>query len=391
MAVDTSIYGLLDTSVPMKGQVADAVGSIQQGILTRAQYDKAKEMRETKEQRNKLLDDKVYTSKIARQRLSDEEEARSLLKGINESIVNLETGGRSAQIGGLQERKAEIESRQGDTMHTDAALDNAAQSEAAGEDEANYIEQEKKTLEEERNKLWSMYPNLMPESEKQKREVMKEVNKETRSSLNQNLPKFDEKVSGLQLNYDKISGLGEAIANDNRMAVAQGLIAMVKLGEPNSAVLEGEMKSALNLTDPLAAVIGVMKEAGVQGVFSNETIEKLTAKLDPLSPANVNGKDLMGVANTVADASLKTIESEYAQYQEQGKNLADYSKASIFTKERENRLKDLRGKLTDWQKANQGGDDVGGQQPPANAKKQINQKTKEVRWVLPDGTIWSPK
>jgi hypothetical protein len=189
---------------------------------------------------------------------------------------------------------------------------------------------------------------------------MKEVNKETRSSLNQNLPKFDEKLSGLQLNYDKISGLGKAIKDNNRMAVAQGLIATVKLGEPNSAVLEGEMKSAINTQDPLAATITVLQKAGAAGLLDNENLAKIAAKLDPLSPANVNGAELMGVANTVADASLKTIESEYEQYQEQGKNLSDYSKSGIFTTKRENRLKDLRGKLTDWQKANQGGG-TGGQ------------------------------
>lgn len=92
MAVDTSIYNLLDTSVPMKGKVADAVGSIQGGILTRAQYDKAKELRETKDVRQKLLDQQVESGELGIKKTEGElataeriRELQSMYQGVIDS------------------------------------------------------------------------------------------------------------------------------------------------------------------------------------------------------------------------------------------------------------------------------------------------------------------
>jgi len=56
MAIDPSIIGRLDTRLPLTAQVADTTGAIQKGLLTRSQYDKAKEARETKGIRQKLLE-----------------------------------------------------------------------------------------------------------------------------------------------------------------------------------------------------------------------------------------------------------------------------------------------------------------------------------------------
>jgi len=164
------------------------------------------------------------------------------------------------------------------------------------------------------------------------------IREETRSRIGKSLDSIGGKMGSLTDNYKKVASLSKEIKKNNRYAVAQGLISLVKLGEPNSAVLASEMEAALNQKDPYAAAVAVLqKNAG-----SSEFAQSLSAKLDPLNPENVNIEDLMAVAGAQVRAQVPTLLSEYSEAEQLGAdNLTQAGYKSVFGKGFANRIDKL--------------------------------------------------
>lgn len=167
-----------------------------------------------------------------------------------------------------------------------------------------------------------------------------ELRKEVRADLRKQVKDVSKQTSAIQTNFKKIQGLTTEISKGNRNASAAAIIALVKLGEPDSTVREGEMIASLNNPNPLAATISALKGIGT----SDEVINSVTAAIDPLSPGVVNVNSLLSTANALVGANVPSIQSAFAEAREQGdENLTARGVKSIFT----TRLIDRVGKLSD--------------------------------------------
>lgn len=167
-------------------------------------------------------------------------------------------------------------------------------------------------------------------------EVRKEVRKDLRTRIN--TVEKDSEV--LQANFNKITGLSEKIRGGNRTAVAQGLVALVKLGDPTSVVKDSEMIAALNNTSPVAAVASLLSSKGA----SEDVSDSILKKIDPLNPFNINVDDLLATANTLVLANVPGIQERFAGIEETAKsNLKESGIKSLFTKSLRDRVTGLSG------------------------------------------------
>jgi len=114
--------------------------------------------------------------------------------------------------------------------------------------------------------------------------------------------------------YDKIDSLVDQAKGDpangippNRTAISSVLVGLVKLQDPNSAVLQAEMMSALNEQDPKAAIIDLLRGKNT----SESAIKSVLAKLDPLSPENINPDQIRATANALVQANIPQMQAAY--------------------------------------------------------------------------------
>lgn len=167
----------------------------------------------------------------------------------------------------------------------------------------------------------------------------KELKKEIRSEVRTGLKSTGKAVNTIVSNRDKLSNLATQIKNGNRQAVAQGLVALVKLNDPNSAVLEGEMRSALNTESPLAAVTSVLKDKGT----SDSVIQSVTNAIDPLNPEAVNIDDMLATADAMIAANVPSLIQDYESNREKAVagQLSDAAVKSLFTDSLEKKVQSL--------------------------------------------------
>lgn len=165
-----------------------------------------------------------------------------------------------------------------------------------------------------------------------------EIRKEVRADLRKQVKDISKQAAAVETNFNKIQGLTGEISKGNRNASAAAIIALVKLGEPDSTVREGEMIASLNNPNPLAAIMANLKGNGVD----NDVINSITATIDPLSPGIVNVKSLLATANALVGANVPVIQSIFAEAQQQGdENLTATGVQSIFTSRLKKRVSGL--------------------------------------------------
>jgi len=165
-----------------------------------------------------------------------------------------------------------------------------------------------------------------------------ELAKEVRANLRKNVDTIKADVSAMTSNFKKLENLSEEIRKGNRQAVSQGLVALVKIGDPTSVVRESEAAGALNAQDPLAAMASLLMSKGT----SQEVIDAIIKKIDPLNPTNIKPEDLMATANAMISANIPAIKERYTEAYELGEtNLTSRGLGSIFTKEFDRQISDL--------------------------------------------------
>ena len=167
-----------------------------------------------------------------------------------------------------------------------------------------------------------------------------EIRKEVRTNLRKRIDSVEKDSEVLQTNFNKITGLSEKIRGGNRLAVAQGLVALVKLGDPTSVVRDSEMIAALNNPNPTAAVASLLTDSGTNLDIS----DAIMAKIDPLSPFNIDVDDLLATANTLVTSNVPGIQERFAGIEEQAfENLSEKGSKSLFTKSLRDRVAELSG------------------------------------------------
>lgn len=165
---------------------------------------------------------------------------------------------------------------------------------------------------------------------------LKRIRSDTSKRVAGNVQKIVDKAVALQTNYKKVELLAEDVRTKdgkpgNRSSVAPLLIAMVKLFEPNSAVLQAEMDAALNQKGPLAALADI--KTLITEKASSAAMQALAAKIDPLNPENVNADDILQTARLGVASQIPSIEQEFNLSFGQSKFLSPEDQESIFTPE----------------------------------------------------------
>lgn len=191
--------------------------------------------------------------------------------------------------------------------------------------------------ERARGTLAAMTPKGDSEAIKARNKEDAKVREELRGDLRGRLGKLDASIDVIETNYNKIVGLTDEMKKGNRSAVAQGLVALVKLNDPNSAVLNSEMEAALNQQNPASALASYLFDKGV----SDDVINSVSASFDPLNPNVINVDDLLSTADAMTVSNVNNINSNYSQYKDLGQNLGATGIKSIFNKGREKRLDNL--------------------------------------------------
>lgn len=154
------------------------------------------------------------------------------------------------------------------------------------------------------------------------------IQKETRGEIRGVVGDLSKEASVLNTNYEKLQNLTDEMRKGNRAAVSQGLVALVKLGDPTSVVREAEMEAALNKQNPVAAITSLLTEKGT----NSSVIGSIIQKIDPLNPANINVDDLLSTANAMLAPNIQSIQSRYGEAKLRAdENLTPEGIKSIFT------------------------------------------------------------
>lgn len=184
-------------------------------------------------------------------------------------------------------------------------------------------------------------------------EVVKKRRFEVRGELRKQIKVIRQDVVGIEENFGKIVRLVEQTGLGNRVAAAQAIIAMIKLGD-ESTVKSDELVAGLNRQSPIAAIVEIMRGNG----NSEQLIDAITTAIDPLNPLTIKAEDVLAVANAIVGARVPSIQASFAEARELAEtNLPRSGIRSIFTSTLTNRvaglsklLKTQKKELTDDEK-----------------------------------------
>lgn len=155
---------------------------------------------------------------------------------------------------------------------------------------------------------------------------------ELRKELRTDVGKLETEAKSLTTNFDKLNNLAaEMRTGKNRSAVAQGLVALVKLGDPGSVVKEEELKQALGAQSPTAAVADLLRDKGT----SKGVIDAITQSIDPLNPASVNVDSILATAEAMLRPNADAIASSYQAAKDRSGQLSEGGRRSIFDESRD--------------------------------------------------------
>lgn len=161
---------------------------------------------------------------------------------------------------------------------------------------------------------------------------------ELRKELRTDVGKLETEARALTTNFNKLNNLAaEMRTGKNRTAVAQGLVALVKLGDPGSVVKEEELKQALGAQSPTAAVADLLRDKGT----SKSVIDAITQAIDPLNPASVNVDSILATAEAMLRPNAEAIASSYGAAKERSGQLSEAGRNTIFDQSRDKTFADV--------------------------------------------------
>jgi len=169
----------------------------------------------------------------------------------------------------------------------------------------------------------------------------KELRKKTRTNIDTSMKALNTRIGEIQTSYGKIENLVDQAKAGNRTAISSVLVALVKLQDPNSAVLVEEMRNALNQESPLSAALSYAKgdangEAAIKAAF---------AKIDPLAPQNIDATNIRATAKALVQANIRPMQAEYENNLMQAENLSKGGAKHAMTGNFGQRLLDMNQKF----------------------------------------------
>lgn len=170
---------------------------------------------------------------------------------------------------------------------------------------------------------------------------IKKIREEGRRFINDGMGKLNDRVDNIETQWGKINELANQIDDGNRYAVSQGLVSLVKIGEPNSAVLVAEMEAALNNETPVAAITQLLLGKNV----GQDVIDSVLAKLDVLNPDNISTEDMRNTARSMAATQVDPMRNTYADFENRASKLSDEGKESVLSGNFVDRLGNLEKTL----------------------------------------------
>lgn len=171
-----------------------------------------------------------------------------------------------------------------------------------------------------------------PGMSKNDREILKEL----RGNIRTNVDKIDERATSVIDNYNKIQELSDQVDIGNRNAAMSLLVALTKLGDPNSAVLSKEAEAQLNNATTSAAIAQVLLN---YSDLDKSVVDSLLVSVDPLNPKNIKVADVKATADALISSTIPTIQEDFAIQREMGdKELTSKGRSSIFGERRINKI-----------------------------------------------------
>lgn len=169
----------------------------------------------------------------------------------------------------------------------------------------------------------------------------KELRKKTRQNIDASMKTLNTRIGAIETSFGKIDSLLEQARAGNRTAISSVLVALVKLQDPNSAVLVAEMENALNQESPLAAALSLAQ--GEKGV--EEAIRAAMAKVDTLNPGNIDTDDIRATASALVQANVRPMQQEYENNLMAAENLSKGGAKHAMTGNFGQRLFDMNKKF----------------------------------------------
>jgi len=165
-------------------------------------------------------------------------------------------------------------------------------------------------------------------------ETERDIRKETRGRISKQLDVVRKDAKRVEENFGKVKNLVANIKTGNRIASAQAIIALVKIGD-DSTVREGELKTALANVTPQAAVFDFLVGEGVTA----DVARSVSVSFDPLNPDTMKVQDILDTADSLVLAQVPSIQSSFAESEELGEtNLTKSGFRSVFSKTLTNRI-----------------------------------------------------
>jgi hypothetical protein len=174
----------------------------------------------------------------------------------------------------------------------------------------------------------------------------KKIREEQRRTIDTSQKGLNTRIDLIESAWGKIDSLvDEAVGKDgktpNRTAISSVLVNLVKLQDPNSAVLEAEMASALNSENPLTAAIEVLKGKKAP----DSVIKAVMSLVDPLSPTMIDPGQIRATASALVRSQIAPMQAAYEDNIIRSKTLTQQGAESAMAGNFGDRLFSLNAKF----------------------------------------------
>jgi len=155
---------------------------------------------------------------------------------------------------------------------------------------------------------------------------------EKRGEINAVYKDIDKGISTVNKTYGIVKNLSKEVLGGNRAAVAGLMVNLVKLGDPNSAVLAAEMAAAMNIKG--------WEAAAMTGDF-----KAMKQLFDELDPDKVDIGQIMQVADSYRRANASSISENYNRALEQRGVLPEEGQRMTYSDIRQKSIDSLNASL----------------------------------------------
>ena len=167
---------------------------------------------------------------------------------------------------------------------------------------------------------WYMVPPYGPPVPVGVNQVSKEELKANRNSVQQRSETLQKDAFYASETARKISGLLQEVQGGNPQSVAGAIVSLVQLLEPGLAVRADDMRTAINVRDPVASSIGLIRDIMKGEGFDDGAIDGLTGQLeairDPLNTDNISIDNFVNTVSTILDAKIPSYQERFNAFNE---------------------------------------------------------------------------